>query len=251
MTYKNTIIQSAAGVASVAALLAGFALTASAATTTGSATALARVISRSDTAITARITALNNLSTRIGGMKNVPASEKASISSEVQTEIGTLTTLKGKIDADTDVATARADAKTITADYRIYALVVPQGYIVASSDRISTIVGLMNAIQAKLQTRITAAQTAGKDVTALQAAITDMTAKLSDATSQAQSAQTGVASLVPDQGNTTVAASNKAALVAARANLKTANSDIKAARQDVQTVINGLKALHTGSATTH
>ena len=78
-----------------------------------------------------------------------------------------------------------------------------------------------------------------------------MTAKLSDATSQAQSAQTGVASLVPDQGNTTVAASNKAALVAARANLKTANSDIKAARQDVQTVINGLKALHTGSATTH
>ena len=69
-----------------------------------------------------------------------------------------------------------------------------------------------------------------------------MTSKLSDATSQAQSVQS-VSSLTPDQGNATVAASNKAALVSARTNIKTATADLKAARQDVDTVMQGLKAM--------
>ena len=243
MTYKNTLIKSATGLAGVATLLAGFALTASAATTTP-ATALAKVISRSDSAITTRVNALNNLSTRISNMKNVSAATKTAITTEVQTEVGNLTTLKAKIDADTDLATAKADAKTITGDYRIYALVIPQGYIISSADRVGGIVGLINAIQTKLQTRITDAKTNGKDVTALETAMTDMTAKLADATTQASSAQSGVSALTPDKGDATVAASNKAALVAARANIKTANADLKAARKDIQTIRQGLKAMH-------
>lgn len=71
-----------------------------------------------------------------------------------------------------------------------------------------------------------------------------MTAKMNDATSQAQIAQNGVISLVPDQGNATVAASNKAALVSARANIKTVAADLKAARQDIATIVSGLKALN-------
>ena len=245
MTYKHTIIKTVAGFAGVATLVAGFALSASAAGTTNSSAALARVIARSDTAITTRINSLNALATRVAGMKNVTATEQASLSSEIQTQISDLTTLKAKIDADTDVATARTDAKTITDGYRIYALEIPKGYVVASSDRVTTIVGLMNAIQAKLQTRITTAQTAGKDVSALQTAMTDMTAKLADATTQATNAQSGVVSLVPDQGNTTVAASNKAAIEASRADIKTATSDLKDARADIQTIVTGLKALNT------
>ena len=248
MINKNSISKFALGMVSVATLISGFALTADAATTSSAAN-LAKVIAASDTAITTRITALNKLSTRVGEMKNVPASEVTSIAAEVQTETANLTTLKAKIDADTTVATARADAKTITGDYRIYALIIPQGSIVAASDRVSVIVGLMNAIQVKLQARITAAQTAGKNVTAMQASIADMTAKMTDATSQAQTAQTGVASLVPDQGNATVAASNKAALLAARTNIKNATADLKTARQDIGSIVQGLKAMNTSPAT--
>ena len=245
MIYKHTIIKTVAGFAGVATLVAGFALSASAAGTTNSSAALTRIIARSDTAITTRINSLNTLAARIAGMKNVTAAEQASLSSEVQTQISDLTTLKAKIDADTDIATARTDAKTITDGYRIYAMVIPRGYIVASSDRVTTIVGLMNTIQAKLQARITTAQTAGKDVSALQTAMTDMTAKLSDATTQATNAQSSVVLLVPDQGSTTIASSNKAAIQASRADIKTATSDLKTVRTDIQTIMNGLKAVNT------
>ena len=243
MINKTSISMFAVGAVSVATLLSGFAFTANAATSASTSAAnLTKVITHSDTAITARIASLNKLSARVGEIKNEPAAEVATISTEVQTEISNLTSLKAKVDADTTAAAARTDAKTVTGDYRIYALIVPQASIVASADRITTIVGLMNAIQVKLQARIATEQTAGKDVTALQTALADMTSKLSDATSQAQSVQS-VSSLTPDQGNATVAASNKAALVSARTNIKTATADLKAARQDVDTVMQGLKAM--------
>jgi hypothetical protein len=201
---------------------------------------LSKIITRSDTAITARLTALNNLSTRLSQAKNLSATEKATFSTEVQTNITGLTSLKAKIDADTDVTTAQADAKTITGSYRIYALIIPQGYIEASADRIDTVSTMLNTISAKLQTRITADQTAGKNVASLQASLADLNAKVADAQTQAQNAQNGVSALVPDQGNATQLASNTAALKASRADTKTGTSDLKTARQDAKTIIAGL-----------
>ena len=252
---KNKILKLSTGFAGAALLFLGLAMPALAATTTGlsvnaSATTnttevLSKVIARSDTAISARIDALNKRLARINAMQKVSDAEKASATAEVQTQISDLTALKVKIDADTDGATARADAKTITGDYRIYALIIPQMSIIASADRISTLVGIATTLQTKLQTRITDAQNAGKNVTALQAAMTDMTAKLSDATTQGQNANTGVASLSPDQGNATVAASNKTALVASHADIMAGVTDLQAARKDIATIVAGLKALGT------
>ena len=210
---------------------------------------MAAVTSEGDNAIAARITDLNNLSTRVAAVKNVSAVEKASISTEVQNEITGLTNLKTKLDADTDLTTAKTDEQSIFTAYRIYALVVPQGMIMASADRVDTIASLMDTLSTKFQARITAAQTAGNNVTNVQAALTDFNTKVADATTQAQTAQNAVANLVPDQGNATTAASNKAALQSARADLKTATSDLKAARADANTIVAGLKAFKVSAAT--
>ena len=249
MTNKNRIAKSLVASAGMVALLAGFAFTASAQTvgasttlTTSQQSTLQTIITRSNTEIAQRITSLNALAARIASFKNEPASEVQSIASEVQTTIATLNGIQAKVDADTTLASARADEATIFGNVRVYALVIPQGYEIASSDRITTIVGLMNAIQVKLQPRITAAQNSGLNVAAMQAAMTDMTAKMNDATSQASAIQSGVSGLVPDQGNKTILASNTAALVAAHANVKTATSDLLAARQDIRTIINALEA---------
>ncbi len=201
---------------------------------------LAKVISRGDTAITARLTALANLNTRIAAMKNVSADEKTAFASQIQASTSGLTTLKAKLDADTDATAAAADAKTITGSYRIYALIIPQGYIAASADRVQTIAAMLTAISAKLQTRITANQASGKDVTAMQASLSDMNAKIADVNVQAQAAQAGIASLTPDQGNATLLASNTAALKAARADIKTATQDLQAARADAKSIIKAL-----------
>ncbi len=242
------------GAASIAALTLGFALSASAAQTTLSlkaSTLLPGIITRSDTAITARINALNALSARVSSMNNVSDSQKSAIATQVQTQISNLTALKAKIDADTDVTVARADEKTITGNYRIYALIIPQGYIVASSDRISTLVSLMTALQVKLQTRVTAAQTSGKNVATLQAALADITVKTNDATTHAQAALSKVSLLAPDEGNASVAASNKAALIAARADIKVAMTDLQAARKDISTITSGLKVNASANANTN
>ncbi len=250
-TYKITI--TIAGAAATAMMIFGAvpALAQTAATTTKTEAALAArlsaIVTKADSDISARITALNDLNTRVQSLKNVSTDEKTSIASQVQTNITGLTALQTTIDADTVVATARTDAATIFTTFRIYALVVPQGWILASADRVTTITGLMTSLATNIQTRITADQSAGKDVSALTAALADMQAKITDANTQSTSAQSGVTSLVPDQGNKTTAASNHAALVAARGDIKTATADITAARKDVTTLLQGLRSLD-GSA---
>jgi hypothetical protein len=262
MSY-NTIRISAASLASIALLSIGVlpasaqtlntsaAVTASPTSVSVSANAsmkLSDIITKANSDIAARITALNKLSARVAAITNESATEKANIAAEVQTNISGLTSLQAKIDADTDATTAKTDAATIFGTFRIYALVIPQGWILASSDRIDTISGLMNSLGAKIQARITADQSAGKNVSALTAAYADMQAKMTDANSQSASASAGVSALVPDQGNATVAASNHTALVAARSDTKTATSDLVAARKDITTLLSGLKSLDASAS---
>ena len=244
---------SVAGFAAVAVLVLG-ALPVSAQTITASVSAsaqlnananarLSTVVARGDADIDARITALNKLNARVQALKNESAAQKASIAAQIQSNINGLTALKTKIDAATDVTAARSDSQLIFTSYRIYVLLVPQSWILASADRVTTIAGLMTDLGAKIQARISAEQTAGTDVSALTAAYADMTAKIADANTKAASARAGVSSLTPDQGDQTKAAANRAALIAARADIKAATQDLHAARADIKTMLQGLKSL--------
>ncbi len=136
----------------------------------------------------------------------------------------------------------------IFGSFRIYALVVPQGYLEASSNRVNTIVSMFTTISAKLQTRINADQSAGKNTTTLQASLADLNAKIADANVQAGIAVNGILSLTPDQGNKTVLASNTAALKAARAKVKIATEDLQAARQDARVIIQNLDTLNVSTS---
>jgi len=257
MKYTQKITAGIISFGAIAALVAGFgALPAFAQTSskvkTGAtpASQVQEIITKSDSAISARIDALNALSARINGAQNISPAEKASLSSDITTNESGLTSLKATIDAGgTNLTSLRTESKSVFGNYRIYALVIPQGWITASSDRVQTIVGLMNTLSAKLQTRITAAGAAGTNVSAAQASMTDMNAKVADAQSQAQAAEAGVANLVPDKGNATIAASNKVQLVAARAKIKVATADLAAARKDVQSILGDLKIVTDSSAT--
>jgi hypothetical protein len=217
-------------------------------TTSTTPAAVQKGITRADTEITNRLDALNKVSARIQDIKNLDATDKASLSSEIQSQIDTMNGLKTKIDADTDAATLKTDIASITADYRIYALVIPQAQIVAAADRLKTIALDLSIVATKLQSRMTAAQAAGNDITTLQASLADIQAKTSDAQTQAQAAVSAVASLTPDQGNQTTAAANEAALKQARAALKTGTADVQAARKDAGSIIKALQVFHTPSS---
>jgi hypothetical protein len=199
--------------------------------------------SRGNGEIAARITSLNNLLSRINAMQKVSASTKTSLAATIQTEISALTTLEAAIDADNSTTTLKTNVQSITQAYRIYALVIPQAEIAATSDRVLDIASALDTVAAKIQ-----AQAGGNAAAA--SALADLALKTADATTQANAAVSATASLQPDQGDATVAASNKAALESARTDLQTAAQDLKAADQDAKTAAKAIKGSASVSAST-
>jgi vacuolar-type H+-ATPase subunit I/STV1 len=204
-----------------------------------------RIQAQGDKQITARIASLNKLVAKIQALKKVSDGGKTAFSGKVQVQIDALTALKAKIDADTDLATLQTDTKSITISYRIFVLFNPQTEILVAVDRMGANADQLTAMATTLQASIQTAQTAGKDVAALQTALVDAEAKIADATTQSQNAENAVSSLAPDQGDKTVLASNTAALKSARAMLKTGTQDLNAANKDFRIIRQGLRTNKT------
>lgn len=203
------------------------------------------ITKRADQEIARRLAALNALESRVNAMARLSATDKSNLSTSIQTQIAAMNTLQSQIAADAaanSTTSLKTDVQSITVSYRIFALILPQGAIEAASDRALTIVGTMNDLGTKFSARISAAQTAGNNVTAAQAALTAFNAKVSDAGAQATAAAAEVASLVPDNGSSTVMASNTAALKDARSKIQTAQQDFVSARADALTIIKALSA---------
>ena len=197
-----------------------------------------QIISKGDTEISRRLTTLNSLSSKISSAQKLSAGDSSTLSSEVSTEVSGLTTLKTKLDADTDLATAKSDAQSIFSDYRVYALIVPKVDLVRTADSQQVTEGQLTTLAGKLQSRITADQTAGKDVSALQSELSDLNTKVSAAQTISAKIETGVIGLQPSDYN-----SNHAVLSGDRDQLKTAQSDIKAANTAAKNIVASLKTL--------
>lgn len=211
--------------------------------------------SHADQEVDRRVNALNDLNTRVQAMERVSAEEKTSIAAIVSSQVSTLTTLKAKIDTDTDIETLKADIKSIAATYRIFLLIIPQGRIEVAADKIKSTSVLVSGFATKLQTRIADAQAKGKDVTSLTSTLSEMNAKLTDASVQADAAVSLVASLSPDNGDAAKKQANDQAIKDARAKIKAGIQDLQAARKDAKTIVDGLKSFHldanaSGGATT-
>src|SRR3989344_1054407 len=87
---------------------------------------LEKIKTQADKLISNRIAILNTLLQRVTNDSRLSADEKSSLSSSIQSTIDGLNTLKTKIDTDTDIITAKADAKTIITNYYIYRMFVPK-----------------------------------------------------------------------------------------------------------------------------
>jgi hypothetical protein len=220
------------------------------------AAALAKLVSnaqaRADQEITRRVTALNALSTRINAMIKISASDKNSLSANIAAQIAAMNTLQTQIAADAaanSTTSLKTDIQSITKSYRIFMLIIPQGAIEAAADRVLDITGMFTTLAGQLQTRITAAQSAGNDMNASVSALADMNAKIADANTQANAATTEIANLQPDNGDATIAASNTATLKDARSKVQAGQQDLVAARKDAGAIVKALLALKvSGSA---
>lgn len=207
-----------------------------------------KVKDRADKEIDRRVEALGKVKARVAEMTKLSADQKASVAASLDAQIATLSTLKAKIEADTDGDVMKEDVKSITGSYRIFALIIPQTEILASADRLVATAELTGALSQKLSLRIEAAAQAGNDVTALKQTLADMTAKIADINFQAAAAATAITPLAPDNGDKAKMDANTAVLKDARAKLQAAQKDLLAAREDASVIVKGIRAFKPAAA---
>ena len=199
---------------------------------------LQNIISKGDEEITRRLVTLGTLTSKINAATKLSASDKATLSSEVSNTITGLNTLKTQLDSETTLSAAKTDVSNIYSEYRVYALVAPKVGLIKVADDQQAVEAKLAAMAPKLQDRITADQKAGKDVTSLQADLTDMTTKTSAAQSISSNIESTVINLEPADYN-----SNHSILLGDNTQLKTAHSDNEAALTDAKNIVAGLKSL--------
>ncbi len=191
---------------------------------------------KADRLIENRIASLNKVLTRIQNDKRLTADEKSSLSQDVQTNIDNLTSLKAKIDADTDIVTVRADAKGIITNYRIYTILEPKIRLLVIIDNLSTLDSKLSSLAPKLQDLISNLKSQGKDVSKLQTLLDDINTNLSTISTKLASNKQTVLS-ISASSNPSVFAPIRQDLAAVRSEFAQIRHDIGQMRVEFQTVI--------------
>ena len=124
-----------------------------------------------------RLTSLNDLISKINGIKKITDAQKSSFSSQIQTEIVSLNTLKTKIDADTDLTALKTDVQSIIKSYRVYALFLPKINILLAADGLDNLADKLSTIAIKLETKINDAKVKGTDVATLNSLLSNLNSK--------------------------------------------------------------------------
>lgn len=139
---------------------------------------LQKIQQRANSLITKRITALEQLISKIKNDNNLNSSQQASLIAEIQTSISSLTTLKSQIDADTTPQIALAETKTIITDYRIFAMVEPKIRYLIILNNLSSLTGNLQIAITQIQSLITSFQSQGLNTTTAQAVLNDISTQL-------------------------------------------------------------------------
>ncbi len=198
---------------------------------------LNRIKTRADEMIAIRLSSLQNLTNRL---QNDPRlTDKTNLLEDVATTTGSLTALKTKIDADTDVATAKADAKSIVGAYKIYIFFEPKIRLLAIIDTLQAANTRIASLVTRVQNLLNTLKNEGKDVTAAQTALTDISARVS-------SINTILATDTTFLQNTSVTSGNPASVfVVVRKDLATIRMDIAKIREDFATIRTSLHPFFT------
>ncbi len=139
---------------------------------------LSKIKEMADKLIANRIIELNRLLNRISNDKRLTDEKKTSLSSEIQADINGLTALKAKIDADTDIDTAKIDAKQIITSYYIYRIFVPKTRLLITISNMQTLSVNIGQLTPEIQNLINTLKSQGKNVLSLQSLLDDINAQL-------------------------------------------------------------------------
>jgi hypothetical protein len=232
MTRTHTLRLIAGGLAAATTLSLAGATAAHAAPGTNGAT-MARLKAAGDTAITARLAVLQQLSGEVNGAKHLSAGDVSTLLGQISADTSGLTQLKTTIDAETNGANLVTELKSIVTSYRVYVEMVPKVHLVRAADWVVDVTTTITNVEPKLQ----AAISAKGNPSAAVAAYSDLVTKVSAAEGLASGLTGQLEGLTPAEypspAQTTLHGDRQA--------LGTAANDLKQARADLQIIRNALK----------
>ncbi len=171
------------------------------------------------------LAALDVVATRTAADPSLTATEHATVDADVSAARAALNGLKTKVDGETTLAAVRSDVKAARAAAKADPAIV-QAQLLARIDAGTAVIDRINTTVPRLQIRLQKAQTAGKDVSKAQAALTDLQAKAADAGSHLSGLSAAVLS-----GQSGAQANAEAALKVAQGDLAAIRTDVKTIRQ--------------------
>lgn len=185
-----------------------------------------------------RLRTLSNLGDVIKDAAALTDDHQAALQAILDGSASGLTSLKATIAGDTTVAALRTDIGKIFSDYRIYALVTRQVWLVTASDAAGSAAARLADTSTQLAALIDQAQADGKDVTEAQSHLDAM----NTAVSAAQGALDGLAAkvlpLTPADWNAGTAGP---ILAAARGSMTTARGELRTALAEARQVMAALR----------
>jgi hypothetical protein len=93
--------------------------------------------------INLRVNSLNNLKNQNINLKTITTEQTNKLNAIIDEQIAGLNVLAVKLKSDTDIETAKADAKSIFSNFRIYSVFMPKIRLIRNSDLVSNYLGIM------------------------------------------------------------------------------------------------------------
>jgi len=193
---------------------------------------LAAVKAAGAAAIAARQAILGTDDALAASATHLPGGVGAELQSLVEANESGLDQLGETINADTQVSQAIADVESIVTSYRIYTLVGPKVSLVVADDHGAAVLTEFGPLTANLQTAITQAAAAGRDVSGAQGLLSQLQGDVAAATAIVSEAPGQVLPLTPAGYP-----ANRSTLVAAAGSLGTARADLEQAAADAQGIL--------------
>ncbi len=195
---------------------------------------LAAIQASANTLIDGRLSALDAAAAAATSGTYLSEQHRGTILATIAAERAGLEALRSTVAADTNRASAAGHWAQIFADYRVYAVVIPQSSYAAAADALTA--GALPALESSYTALAAVLERSPKSTPELEAALADMREQL-DA---AQAAVTGVADAVlavtPAAWN-----ADRTALVDERTALATASQAAAAAAADAQLIVGALQ----------
>ncbi|MCL5292871.1 MAG: hypothetical protein M1548_10235 [Actinobacteria bacterium] len=185
-----------------------------------------------------RIRELDELLRKVRTMAKITEEERAYLVNEIQNNLDSLSSLRRKIEQETDPQALKTEIKSIVTNYRVYMVVLPKVRALEVADRANWGVQRFDALAARIQERVDKAKAAGKDVTKVQELLDKLRAKIAEAKVQIDKARAAFNSMLPVDP-----ASAKSSLETGKSYLKAARQDFKDAIAIMRQIIEAFKAV--------